>query len=159
MNIFLDIHRQLVADMLAKNVQFILIGGYAVNYHGYNRTTGDLDVWLKPDNENKIKILKCLESLGIDDESIQQISELDFTHALVFSFGDPPYKTDFLTRVSGVRYDEADKEKIIFEYEGLSVPFISLNHLVLTKITTGRNSDRIDIEKLQEVAIKRNKTG
>ena len=66
MNIFLDEHQRLVADMLADGIQFILIGGYAVNYHGYNRTTGDLDVWIKPDNDTKMKILSFLEKYDID---------------------------------------------------------------------------------------------
>jgi hypothetical protein len=60
MNVFVEEHQKLVADMLSAGIEFILIGGYAVNFHGYNRTTGDLDVWLKPDEENKIKILQLL---------------------------------------------------------------------------------------------------
>jgi hypothetical protein len=102
MNIFLEEHQQLVADMLADGIQFILIGGYAVNFHGYNRATGDLDVWLKPDDDNKTKILTLLREYGIEQESLEQIGQLDFTQALVFSIGDEPYKTDFLTKVSGV---------------------------------------------------------
>jgi hypothetical protein len=151
MNIFLEEHQQLVTDMLSAHIQFILIGGYAVNFHGYNRTTGDLDVWLKPDNNNKIKLINLLKNYDFEDESLNHIEQLDFTQALVFSIGHEPYKTDFLTKVSGVTYEEADKEKIIFEHEGISVPFINLNHLVLTKIGTGRGQDQIDIEKLQQV--------
>ena len=155
MNIFLEEHHQLIADMLAHDVAFILIGGYAVNFHGYNRTTGDLDVWLKPDNNNKIKIIECLAKYEFEEAMLQQISEFDFTHALVFSYGEPPYKTDFLTKVSGVSFEEADKEKIIFEHEGMLIPFIHLNHLVLTKMGTGRGKDKVDIEYLQNVASKK----
>ena len=60
MNIFLEDYQKLVADMLADGVAFLLSDGYAVNYHGYNRTTGDLNVWLKPDNDNKKKVIQCL---------------------------------------------------------------------------------------------------
>ncbi len=143
--------------MIGEGVEFILIGGYAVNYHGYNRTTGDLDVWLKPDNENKKSILRCLEKYDLEIESLQQINELDFSHALVFSLGDEPYKTDFLTKVSGVSYVEANNEKVHFDHEGIKVPFINLNHLILTKMSTGRGKDKVDIEKLQEVEAKRKK--
>jgi len=143
--------------MLVGRVEFILIGGYAVNFHGYNRTTGDLDVWLKPTTENKHKLIKVFEKYDFEQESIAYIAQLNFSDALVFSIGDEPYKTDFLTKVSGVKYDEADKEKIIFEHEGMFVPFINLNQLVLTKIATGRDRDRIDIEQLQKVQKAKNR--
>jgi len=45
------------------NVRYIVVGGYAVNFHGYRRTTGDIDLWIKPDNgENKKAILKSLKN-------------------------------------------------------------------------------------------------
>jgi len=155
MNIFFDEHRKLIADLLAEGVEFILVGGYAVNYHGYNRTTGDMDIWLKPDNNNKIKVLKALEKNNIDHEDLLVIKELDFTEALVFSAWESPYKVDFLTKVSGVTYVDADKEKVIARIEGLSMPIININHLVLSKISTGRTQDKNDIEKLQQVRQKR----
>ncbi len=159
MNIFIEEHQQLVEDLLAEGIEFILIGGYAVNFHGYNRTTGDLDIWIKPDNENKDRILKFFKKSGFDDDSISHIAKLDFMQATVFSIGDEPFKTDFLTKVSGVTYEEADKEKILFYHEGISIPFINLNHLVLTKIGTGRGKDKTDIEMLQEVRKVKNQTG
>ncbi len=151
MNIFFEEHRKLIADMLAENVQFMLVGGYAVNYHGYNRTTGDMDIWIKPDNDNKIKLIKALEKNDVDNEDLHLIMDLDFSETLVFSAWERPYKIDFLTKVSGVAYEEADKEKIIAEIEGLPMPIINLNHLVLTKFGTGRIQDKNDIEKLQQV--------
>jgi len=53
MNIFLESHSNLLEKLIKANVEFLIIGGYAVNYYGYNRTTGDLDIWIKPDNFNK----------------------------------------------------------------------------------------------------------
>jgi predicted nucleotidyltransferase len=152
MNIFLEEHRNLITELLEDDVDFILIGGYAVNYHGYNRTTGDLDVWIKPDNgDNKRKLLNWLVKYGIEEESLNAIGQLDFTQPLVFSIGEEPYKTDFLTRVSGVTYDEADSEKIMHSHEGVLIPFINLNHLILTKMSTGRGKDKVDVEMLQKV--------
>ena len=54
MNILLDEHKATLINLLKSKIDFILIGGYAVIYHGYGSTTGDMDVWLKPDNENRI---------------------------------------------------------------------------------------------------------
>jgi hypothetical protein len=158
MNIFIEEHIQLLKDMLSEGIQFILVGGYAVNFHGYNRTTGDLDVWLKPDEDTKTKVLLLFKKYGFDKESIDHIRRLDFTQTLVFSIGDQPFKTDFLTQVSGVTYEEADIGKDFFDLEGFKIPFISFNHLILTKISTGRGKDKVDVEMLQDVK-KYNKKG
>jgi hypothetical protein len=70
MNILLEKHKEFLIDLIKGNVHFILIGGYAVIYHGYVRATGDMDIWIKPDNENKEKLLVILENHGISKESI-----------------------------------------------------------------------------------------
>jgi len=155
MNVFFEEHRKLIADMLDENVQFMLVGGYAVNFHGYNRTTGDMDIWLNADNDNKLRVIRALAKNDIDEDDLEEIKKLDFTHTLVFSAWQSPYKIDFLTKVSGVSYEEADKAKILADVEGLTIPVINLNHLVLTKIATGRSQDRTDIEKLQQVQQKK----
>jgi len=71
MNIFLEKHFDLIKKLLEGNVLFILIGGYAVNFHGYNRTTGDLDLWVKPDNENKTKLIAVLTKMGFNLEVLK----------------------------------------------------------------------------------------
>ena len=66
MNILLDEHKAIIIQLLNAHVDFILIGGYAVIYHGYGRTTGDMDIWLRPDNSNRDKLIPILENLGIE---------------------------------------------------------------------------------------------
>jgi hypothetical protein len=156
-NIFIEEHKELVECLLACDVSFILVGGYAVNYHGYNRTTGDLDVWVKPDDGNKAKLIKALEKYGIESSSLQIVAEFDFTQTIVFSIGERPFKIDFLTKVQGVTYDAADREKIVAPLDDMNIPFINLNHLVLTKIATGRPQDKADIQRLQDVEKAKNK--
>ncbi|MBS1571671.1 MAG: hypothetical protein KF825_14740 [Ferruginibacter sp.] len=73
MNIFFEEHRKLLEGLLQNGVAFILIGGYAVNYYGYNRSTGDMNIWLKPGNDNKEKLLNLLSSMGFDKEDIATI--------------------------------------------------------------------------------------
>ncbi len=84
MNIFYDAHKLVLQKMLDKEVEFILIGGYAVNYYGYNRVTGDMDIWLKPDNSNKTLLLIALQELGFDEEGIMLIDTWDFSKPLFF---------------------------------------------------------------------------
>jgi hypothetical protein len=151
MNIFLDKHLLLIQNLIQGNVSFILIGGYAVNFHGYNRTTGDMDLWVKPSNENRDKMIKVLIEMGFNKDDLNTISKMNFTNALVFNFWEVPYKVDVLTKVAGVDYETADKEKIIAEVENVKIPFIHVNHLVLSKIGNNRTKDKLDVEELQKI--------
>lgn len=60
MNLFIELHQQLIKELLEAKVDFIVSGGYSVIYYGYKRTTGDVDIWLKPDNDNKRKPYVCI---------------------------------------------------------------------------------------------------
>ena len=157
MNIFLDAHKGLLSKLLNGGVEFILIGGYSVIYHGYKRTTGDMDLWLKPDNDNKKKLLPILGSLGFNDDDLSAINSIDFTKHVVFSIWDDPEKVDFITIINLVSYKEADSLKIIADLDGLKIPVIHINHLILSKINTGRLQDQADVEKLQQLQQKRPK--
>jgi hypothetical protein len=122
-----------------------------VIFHGYKRTTGDVDIWIQPDNENRDRLIKVLEAMEFESKDLLAISQQDFRRHLVFSIGSAPEKVDFLTQISTVKYDEADAEKIIAEVDGLKIPFLHLNHLVLSKFNTGRAKDKADIEELQKL--------
>ncbi len=150
MNLFIESHQTWLKKLLSANVDFIIVGGYSVIFHGYKRTTGDIDVWLKPTNENKEKLLSVLTE-EFDEDDVQQIATLDFTKHMVFSIGDEPEKIDFLTFINQVSYDEAEELKIIADIDDLKIPFIHLNHLVLSKFNTGRLKDKADIEMLQKI--------
>jgi predicted nucleotidyltransferase len=156
MNLFIDSHQELLNQLLNGKVNFIVIGGYSVIYHGYKRTTGDVDIWLKPDNQNRDRLIRVLELMEFDTSSLFAIAEQDFRRHLVFSIGEAPEKVDFLTRISSVEYEAADAEKIVAEVDGLKIPFLHLNHLVLSKFNTGRAKDKADIEELQKIQNNKN---
>ncbi|MCX8482879.1 MAG: nucleotidyltransferase [Crocinitomicaceae bacterium] len=151
MNLFIDKHQNLVSVLLKHNVDFLLIGGYAVIHHGYKRTTGDMDIWLKPHNDNKPKIIKVLKEVGVIPESIEVVATFDFTKHLVFSIWSDPEKVDFITRINLVEFEEANEQKIMADIDGLTIPIIHINHLVLSKFNTGRPQDAADIDKLQKI--------
>jgi predicted nucleotidyltransferase len=157
MNIFFEEHQKVLTVLIEHKVHFMLIGGYAVNYHGYSRTTGDMDVWIKPDNENKLLLLQALLKLGFDEAGIKEIESWDFTKPQLFHILDKPYRTDFLTYVSGIKYTEAEQEIIKGEFEGMLVPFININHLIRSKQNTGRLKDQADIEYLNKIILLKNK--
>ncbi len=92
MNLFIDKHIEIIKQLLSSDVDFIIIGGYSVIFHGYKRTTGDLDIWLKPDNLNRDKFIHILRNNNFEDGQIDALSELDFSNHLLISMGEEPEK-------------------------------------------------------------------
>lgn len=157
MNLFIQLHQYLIKQLLDAKVDFIIIGGYSVIYHGYKRTTGDIDIWLKPDNANKERLLHALALFGLEEDSLNYIRAADITKHTVFSIGTEPEKIDLLTYINLVKYDDADKHKILAEVDGMLIPFLHLNDLILSKINTDRPKDKADIDELQKIEKVKNK--
>ena len=151
MNILIEPHKQVLRRLIEFKVDFILIGGYAVNFHGFNRVTGDMDVWLKPDQNNRTKFIQFLKAEGFDQESITRISETDFTKHTAFHIGEKPLQIDFITIISGVSFTEAEPQKQLLPFEDISIPFLHLEHLILSKLTSSRLKDKLDVEELQKI--------
>ena len=159
MNIFFKEHQEILKSLLKHHVDFMLIGGYAVNFYGYNRATGDMDIWIAPDNTNKESLLQALSALGFDNEGVETIRSWDFTHPQKFPIGSDrePNKTEFMTHISGISYSEAKENKIIADIDGLQLPLIHYNHLIQNKKSTGRNKDMADVEYLEKILLLKNK--
>jgi NACalpha-BTF3-like transcription factor len=151
MDIFLEQHKNFLLLLLKHEVEFMLIGGYAVIYYGYERGTEDMDLWLKPTNANRDKFIEALKEHGVSRETLTAVKEMDFTTTLVMYIGEKPNTIEFLTKVQGVTYEEADKEKVMLPLKDKQIPVIQYHHLVLTKIATGRTKDKADIEELQKI--------
>lgn len=144
-------HKEFIAEMIRHQVRFMLIGGYAVIFYGYVRTTGDLDVWLEPSDENKTRFVNLLLELGYNLKSIDAVREADFTRTLAFHIGSPPERIDFLTRISGVKFEEAEKDQAFIAEENLKIPVISYKHLIINKMLSTRMKDKADVEELSEI--------
>ena len=157
MNIFLDAHRVVLQKLIEKNVDFILIGGYAVNFYGYNRTTADLDVWIQPDNTNKLLLLEALSSLDFDKEDMELIKTWNFEKPQKFHVFEKPFQTEFMTHISGIKYHEAKEVAIKTGIDGLLLPIIHINSLLQNKRSTGRSKDLADAEYLDKIITLRNK--
>lgn len=133
-------------------VDFMIVGGYAVIFHGYGRTTGDLDILVNPTNENKNKLIKAFEQMNYDKSALDQIRKLDFSKPFSFKVGEGLFVVDVLNFISGIHHDESFKQSIPFSYsENLSVNFIHLHDLVKNKMSTGRLKDMADVEELQRI--------
>ena len=148
---------EVLKTLIDYHVEFLLIGGYAVNYHGFGRPTGDMDLWLRPDNANKQRCLAAFQALNYSRESIESINTLNFEKAQVFFIGEVPLRIDFLTKVNIVDFEDAWKKKNFLSLDELNIPVIDYEHLVLSKISTGRTRDKLDLEELQKVRRHKNR--
>jgi hypothetical protein len=136
-------------ELLNKNdVEYLIVGGYAVSFHGYPRYTGDLDVWINPTKENAKKILKSLIEFGFQSS---ELSEEDFIKEnQVIQLGYPPVRIDIINTIDSVDFNEAYDSKVVLEFDNMIINFISLEHLIKNKKATGRARDIDDIENLTQ---------
>ena len=139
-------YKEILQLLLEEQVDFMIVGAYALGVHGYPRATGDIDVWVKPNNINSKKLYKALARFGAPLGQIQ-IDEFS-TEGIIFQIGVIPRRIDIITKIDGVTYEEADEDKIIVEIEGLKIPVISLEKFIRNKMATGREKDELDIKTL-----------
>ncbi|OPZ99676.1 MAG: hypothetical protein BWY70_00907 [Bacteroidetes bacterium ADurb.Bin408] len=157
MNILCDMHKDFLRRLLQAGVNFIVVGGYATIYHGYVRVTGDIDIWLEPNNDNKEKLALILENLNFSKDSISKIRKLDFTQMVAFHFGTPPEKIDFMTQLSGINFREALLHSEKLDIINFKVPVLRLDDLIINKLLSNRAKDKSDVEELQKIQKLRNK--
>lgn len=148
-NIFNPDFQDFIAALNDCEVEYILVGGYAVILHGYNRTTGDMDIWVNPTAENYTRLSAAFSQFGMSVFDMNREKFLFVTMYDVFTFGRPPVSIDILTKVSGVAFDEAFVRAEWFEItELLSVRALRLSDLLEAKKIAGRSKDLDDLEHL-----------
>jgi len=110
-----------------------------------------MDIWLKPDNTNRENFISALREQGIIPESLIEIGKMDFTKAKLLHIGAQPNRIDFLTKIDGMTYDLADKEKKLLPLEGQLIPVINYSHLIAMKTIAGRPQDKADVDVLEKI--------
>ena len=127
-------------------VEYLVVGGYALAFHGAPRFTGDIDLFVKPVRENAERILIALDEFGFGS---LDLSEKDFiTPGRVIQLGVPPVRIDIITKISGVPWERADSSKVPGCYGQTPVFFIGRDDFIANKKATGRAKDAADIEAL-----------
>ena len=126
----------------------MIVGGYALAYHGAPRFTGDIDVFVKPDRENAARIINALDDFGFNSLEIT-IDDFQDENKVV-QLGLPPVRIDIITSISGVTWEEADASKEPGLYGDVSVFYIGKLQYITNKRATGRTKDIADIEALGE---------
>jgi len=127
-------------------VEYLIVGGYALAFHGAPRFTGDIDLFVRPDPQNTKRILAALNDFGFGS---LDLSQDDFSTAgNVVQLGVPPVRVDIITFVTGVTWEKADAGKVPSRYGDTPVFFISREDFIANKKAVGRCRDLADIEAL-----------
>lgn len=139
--------KDLLAEFNARQVEYLIVGAYALAAHGHVRATQDLDVWVRPDPDNARRVIEALRAFGAP---LHDLTEQDLsTPGLIFQVGVEPVRIDVLTVIDGVQFDEAWSERINSKYADQPVSVISRAHLIKNKLASARAQDLADVERLR----------
>jgi predicted nucleotidyltransferase len=127
-------------------VEYLVVGGYAVGYYGYPRSTGDIDIWIPVDEETAEKTAAVLRDFGMPEKDVSK--DLFTEKEKVIRMGVPPVRIEVITSASGVDFKECYARRAAVVLEGISVNFISLEDLKRNKREAGRHKDLEDLEHL-----------
>ena len=128
----------------SNKVEYLVIGGYAVNYYGFARATADLDIWIGITPENADRAAKVVREFGFLQADTGTFLKPD----TVIRMGVPPVRLEILTTISGVEFTGCYARRLQAELDGVPVNFIQIDDLKRNKEATGRLKDRLDLEQL-----------
>ena len=141
-------YRELLALFNAHEVDYLIVGAYALAHYGAPRYTGDLDVYLRPDRENAARALQALDAFGFGglDVTVEDLA----VPGKVVQLGYPPIRIDLVTSLTGITWREAASGKVKASYGAIPVSYIGRNELIRNKRALGRMKDLADVEALGE---------
>lgn len=140
--------RELLSLFNAHNVEYMIVGGYALAFHGAPRFTGDLDILVKPDPSNARRILAVLEVFGFTSVGLTPTDFKRPDH--VVQLGVSPVRVDLITSITGVSWEEAFAGRTPGTYGNMPVYYIGREQFLANKRATGRRQDLADLEALGE---------
>ena len=144
-NLFPDF-KEFLKLLNSSEVRYLLIGGYAVNFHGHHRTTGDMDIWIAVDSDNAHRISAALQQFGFASGTVPPAMFLE--QGKIFRFGVKPVRIELLTSPTGIDFEVCYPRRIEAEIEGIVVPVIALHDLRQNKGAAGRAKDQDDLLNL-----------
>lgn len=150
-NIFNPDFQDFIKALNNNNVDYILLGGYAVILYGYSRTTGDMDILVRKDKENYHKVVAAFREFGMSVFDMTEENFLNNSDFDVFSFGIPPVSIDILTNAKELDFDEAFNNATIHKIDDLQVKVIHFNDLIRQKKAVNRPKDINDILHLSDL--------
>jgi predicted nucleotidyltransferase len=128
----------------SNKVEYLVIGGYAVNYYGFSRATADLDIWIAINPDNAERVARTFREFGFAQAGVDTFLE----PRKVIRIGVPPLRLEILTTISGVEFADCYTRRLQVELDGVPVTLIRLDDLKRNKEASGRLKDRLDLEQL-----------
>lgn len=132
--------------LTSNEVEYLVVGGYAVGYYGYPRPTGDLDIWVACNPDNASKLVEVMRQFGFSAESVSE--EIFLQEGKVIRMGVPPLRIELLTGISGVDFATCFLKRHIGEIDGIKVNLIDVSSLRENKKAAGRPKDQNDLDNL-----------
>jgi len=148
MNLFKDF-ADFITLLQKYNVEYLIVGGYAVGIHSQARMTQDIDFLIKPTNGNAENLIKAISEFGTPDMNLS-INDI-INPEIIVQFGNPPIRIDILSSIDGVEFDEAFKNRFVHNLGSLkNVNFISYEDLLKNKKASNRQKDNFDLQWLKD---------
>jgi predicted nucleotidyltransferase len=138
--------KEFIKLLNSHKVDYLIIGGYAVGYHGYVRATADIDIWIPINTQTAEKMENIVHKFGFDDPKLNK--ELFLKKENIIQMGKPPFRIDVITSISGVSFEECYPKRIIDKIDGIKVNIIDLENLRKSKKAAGRDKDLVDLKRL-----------
>ena len=139
--------REFIKLLNSNNVKYLVVGGYAVAFHGYPRYTKDMDIWIWINENNAKQLIKTLEEFGFSSLGLKKEDFLKPEY--VIQLGYPPNRIDILTKISGLEFEKCYKSRVKTNMDGITIDFINLENLKKNKKAIGRFKDLADLENLE----------
>lgn len=141
--------KEFVELLNVHDVRYLVIGGYAVNLHGYPRYTKDLDFWIWLNEKNIDNLLVALKAFGF---GAMGLNNADFTDPNnVIQLGYEPYRIDILVSLEGMIFEQCFEQRSVANFEGTSLNYLNIDDLIKAKLNAARPQDLADADKLQKL--------
>lgn len=140
----------LISALNGHGVRYILVGGFAVNFHGYHRTTGDIDLWMDDSKENRQKLIDTLDVLQYG--YFEELLEVPMLPGYCEIILDSGIYVDLMDRIMGFEsasFDKCYQRCAWHSIEDQRVPFLSFRDLLASKSSSHRLKDKLDAQELR----------
>jgi len=141
-------YKEFLRLLRAHGVEYLLIGGWAVGYHGYPRATYDLDLWIAISPDNADRVMKALAEFGFDVPELS--TDLFLQPDKIVRMGVEPKRIEVMTSISGVEFDKCYRDRLETTMNDVPVSLINLRDLKINKKASGRLKDLADLEQLSK---------
>ncbi len=139
--------KEFIQSLNNNDVRYLVVGGYAVAFHGHPRFTKAIDIWVWVDEQNAANLVKALDQFGFASLGLTADDFLE--PGIIIQLGYPPNRIDLITSLKGVDFSDCYARRVEEMVDGVALPFIDLENLKKNKKAVGRLQDLADLENLE----------